>query len=178
MSAVGLMWAKFDFGMINGVRICLWSCCFLYCLKPPWIRMLLWNHFGETWGRGRRSWRVNIRRNFNDWEIDVMASFCHLLDSHIPTREGSDRMRWKLVSLFLWVFTGFTIDVLPIGKKFGEARLQGGFLSLCGQRLGGKLLPARTSSWGVTQWWVGVVRVVLVGRPWITSWLIVMWPKF
>ena len=47
---------------------------------------------------GRRSWHVEFRRNFNDWEIDVVASFFHLLDSHIPTREGSDRMRWKLNS--------------------------------------------------------------------------------
>ena len=27
-----------------------------------------------------------------------MASFFHILDSHIPIREGSDRMRWKLKS--------------------------------------------------------------------------------
>ena len=49
-------------------------------------------------GGGQRSWGVGFMRNFNDWEIDMAASFLHLLESYIPTREGEDRMRGKLKS--------------------------------------------------------------------------------
>ena len=31
-------------------------------------------------------------RKFNDWEIDEVASFFHVLDSHTPLGEGNDRM--------------------------------------------------------------------------------------
>ena len=46
-------------------------------------------------GQGR-NWLVEFVRNFNDWEIDEVASFFHLLDSHTPLEEGNDRMIWKL----------------------------------------------------------------------------------
>ena len=39
---------------------------------------------------------MQFLRNFNDWEIDGVASFLYLLESHFPIREGEDRMRWKL----------------------------------------------------------------------------------
>ena len=45
-----------------------------------------------------RNWRVEFIRNFNDWEIDEVASFFHLLDSHTTLGEGNDRMMWKLKS--------------------------------------------------------------------------------
>jgi len=32
----------------------------------------------------RRSWGLGFMRSFNDWEIDGVASFLHLLDSHVP----------------------------------------------------------------------------------------------
>ena len=41
---------------------------------------------------------MGFMRNFHDWEIDMAASFLHLLESYIPTREGEDRMRGKLKS--------------------------------------------------------------------------------
>ena len=41
---------------------------------------------------------MEFMRNFNDWKIDRVASFCHLLESYIPIDEGNDRMRWKLKS--------------------------------------------------------------------------------
>ena len=39
---------------------------------------------------------MGFKRNFNDWEIDGVDSFLHLLESYIPTRKGDDRIRWKL----------------------------------------------------------------------------------
>ena len=41
------------------------------------------------------NWCVEFIRNFNDWEIDELASFFHLLDSHTVLGEGNDRMIWK-----------------------------------------------------------------------------------
>ena len=43
----------------------------------------------EGWSR---NWHVEFIRKFNDWEIDEVASFFHLLDSHTPLGEGNDRM--------------------------------------------------------------------------------------
>ena len=45
-----------------------------------------------------RNWHVEFIRNFNDWEIDEVASFVHLLDSHTPLGEGKDRMIWKFMN--------------------------------------------------------------------------------
>lgn len=35
---------------------------------------------------------MRFLRNFNAWEIDGVASFLHLLESHFPIREGEDKM--------------------------------------------------------------------------------------
>ena len=32
----------------------------------------------------------------NDWELDVVAAFNHILETHIPSDEVGDLMRWKL----------------------------------------------------------------------------------
>ena len=45
-----------------------------------------------------RNWHVEFIRNFNDWEIDEVASFVHLLDSSTPLGEGNDRMIRKLIN--------------------------------------------------------------------------------
>ena len=37
-------------------------------------------------------------KKFNNWEIDEVASFFHLLDSYTPLREGNDKMIQKLKS--------------------------------------------------------------------------------
>ena len=37
-------------------------------------------------------------KKFNNWEIDEVASFFHLLDSHTPLRKGKDKMIQKLKS--------------------------------------------------------------------------------
>ena len=34
----------------------------------------------------RRNWDVSFLRNFNDWELEVVAAFLNLIDSHIPIR--------------------------------------------------------------------------------------------
>ena len=86
-----------------------------------------------------------------------MASFFHILDSHIPIREGSDRMRWKLKSngeftvLSLYEFFWGSPPMSFPCKAIWRAKAPMRFLSLCGQWLVGKFLPARTSSRGVTQ---------------------------
>ena len=58
-----------------------------------------------------RNWCVKFVRNFNDWEIDEVASFFHLLDSHTPLREGNDRMIWKLNAYTLRIFSENLIKV-------------------------------------------------------------------
>lgn len=50
----------------------------------------------ERWDEGWRSWGMGFLRNFNGWEIEWVGSFFQLLESHVPIREGEDRMRWKL----------------------------------------------------------------------------------
>lgn len=50
-----------------------------------------------------RHWDVRFIRDFNDWELDMVASFLHCLDSHIPNREdGSQLLTTFSSSLFNW----------------------------------------------------------------------------
>ena len=55
----------------------------------------------------RRNWDVSFLRNFNDWELEVVAAFLNLIDSHIPIRQGKIRgdgslLGWRFqCSIFL-----------------------------------------------------------------------------
>ena len=44
----------------------------------------------------RRSWKVPLFRNPNDWETGVVDEFLHTLGSNLPYSEQGDRMIWKL----------------------------------------------------------------------------------
>ena len=51
----------------------------------------------------RRHWDVRFIRDFNDWEVDMVASILHRLDSRIPNREdGSQFLTTFSSSLFNW----------------------------------------------------------------------------
>ena len=50
---------------------------------------------GEA-ARGERSWDVRFHHDFNDWEMELVAAFLLLLESHIPS-VGGDHVRWKLM---------------------------------------------------------------------------------
>ena len=43
-----------------------------------------------------REWSVRFGRDFNDWEVDEVASFFHHLHTKLPTREDGDRVHWAL----------------------------------------------------------------------------------
>jgi hypothetical protein len=45
---------------------------------------------------GRVDWNVTFVRNFNDWELDDVVSFLHLLHSNFPFWEVDDGLRWNL----------------------------------------------------------------------------------
>jgi hypothetical protein len=46
--------------------------------------------------RGVREWNVTFERDFNDWEVDVVAEFFQFLHSHmVPNAAPSDELRWK-----------------------------------------------------------------------------------
>ena len=50
--------------------------------------------------RGVREWKISFVRDFNDWEVDLVAEFFHFLHSHnVPSAATSlapDGLRWKL----------------------------------------------------------------------------------
>jgi hypothetical protein len=45
---------------------------------------------------GRVDWQVTFLRNFNDWELDNVASFLGLLQNHCPSRVVEDGLWWSL----------------------------------------------------------------------------------
>ena len=45
----------------------------------------------------RRSWKVLLLRNPNDWETGVVDDFLQTLGSNVPHSEQGDRMIWKLL---------------------------------------------------------------------------------
>ena len=44
----------------------------------------------------RVEWNVHFVCNFNDWEVEGVASFFELLHSHTSFKEGVDGLRWRL----------------------------------------------------------------------------------
>uniref|UniRef100_A0A2N9GIF8 Reverse transcriptase zinc-binding domain-containing protein n=1 Tax=Fagus sylvatica TaxID=28930 RepID=A0A2N9GIF8_FAGSY len=46
----------------------------------------------------RPEWNVHFVRNFNDWEVEEVASFFELLHAHTAFKEGGDGLRWRLKS--------------------------------------------------------------------------------
>ena len=45
---------------------------------------------------GRVIWNVTFGRNFNDWEMDTVATFLKMLESKSPVREVADGSWWRL----------------------------------------------------------------------------------
>ena len=43
-----------------------------------------------------REWHLRFVRNFNDWEVDVVASFFNLIHSKSPVHESNDEIKWSL----------------------------------------------------------------------------------
>ena len=43
-----------------------------------------------------REWHIHFERNFNDWEVDGVASFFHLIQTKLPTHEDNDGIQWGL----------------------------------------------------------------------------------
>ena len=37
-----------------------------------------------------------ITWDLNDWELDLVVNFLHILESNIPSIENGGRMKWKL----------------------------------------------------------------------------------
>ena len=44
----------------------------------------------------RRSWAICLTQDLNDWELNVVMDFLHILESSIPPTDNGDHMRWKL----------------------------------------------------------------------------------
>ena len=46
--------------------------------------------------KARRSWKVLLLRDPNDWDMGDVDEFLHTLGSNLPQSEQGDRMIWKL----------------------------------------------------------------------------------
>ena len=46
--------------------------------------------------KARRSWKVLLLRDPNDWDMGDVDEFLHTLGSNLPQAEQGDRMIWKL----------------------------------------------------------------------------------
>ena len=47
-------------------------------------------------GSGRRAWDVRFPWDFNDQDVELVASFLNFLDSNIPIKEGPEKMCCRL----------------------------------------------------------------------------------
>ena len=109
------------------------------------------------------------------WPL-VWRSFFHLLDAHIPSREGGDQVRLRLkrngqfsVCSFYFVLKASN-TILFSWKGIWGLRLHRGSPFLFGWKHGGRFLLVRTLSNGVIRLWVGIVCSDVVGRRWIIYW--------
>ena len=39
--------------------------------------------------------KLGCKMEVEDWDLEPVALFLHLLDAHIPNREGADQVRWR-----------------------------------------------------------------------------------
>lgn len=46
----------------------------------------------QPYESGRRAWDVRFPWDFNDREVELVASFLNFLDSNIPIKEGPEKM--------------------------------------------------------------------------------------
>uniref|UniRef100_A0A2N9IGI4 Reverse transcriptase zinc-binding domain-containing protein n=1 Tax=Fagus sylvatica TaxID=28930 RepID=A0A2N9IGI4_FAGSY len=56
---------------------------------------------------GGVEWNVTFIRNFNDWEMDAVTAFLHLLYSHSPVSMNSDILWWRLKKNGLFDISSF-----------------------------------------------------------------------
>ena len=47
--------------------------------------------------RERGSWDVRFQWGFNDWEVELVGGFLHLLEYHSLCNEDGDQVRWRLI---------------------------------------------------------------------------------
>jgi hypothetical protein len=89
-------------------------------------------------------WNISFIRDFNDWELPLVAAFFQLLHPLLPRHDRMDSMVWKHrqsgqfdVSSFysILLFKGLTGRSF-LGKAFGVLKLLGVFLFLYGRRQG------------------------------------------
>ena len=52
--------------------------------------------YTQSTGGVAREWNIHFGRAINDWEVDDVASFFHILHSKPPIREDDDRVQWVL----------------------------------------------------------------------------------
>ena len=53
------------------------------------------HYLSKGGGEERRNWDVWFYCDFNEWQMELVAAFIHILESNIPPSQGQDRMRWK-----------------------------------------------------------------------------------
>ena len=52
--------------------------------------------FSRSNGVETRKWQLQFVRNFNDWEVDMVAAFFNLIHSKSPVHESDDVIKWSL----------------------------------------------------------------------------------
>ena len=52
--------------------------------------------YSRSSGVETREWHLRFVRNFNDWEVDVVASLFNLIHSKSPVHESNDEIKWSL----------------------------------------------------------------------------------
>ena len=137
--------------------------------------------FSHPNGVETREWQLQFVRNFNDWEVDMVAAFFNLIHSKSTVHESDDVIKWSLKK-------NGTFDI----RSFYHA-IRG---SVCNgfpwKGIWGVKVPRRvaffvwTAAWGniltcdnlvikVLSWLVDVVYVDVVERMWHICCCIVWW---
>ena len=135
--------------------------------------------FSRSDGVETREWQLQFVRNFNDWEVDMVAAFFSLIHSKSPVHEAEDVIKWSLKK-------NGTFDI----RSFYHAIRGSGSNGFPWKGIWGVKVPRRvaffvwTVAWGniltifvveVLSWLVGVVYVDVAERMWLICCFIVRW---
>ena len=101
----------------------------------------------EMWDQnsGQGNWNLNFLRDFNDWELDLVGDFLHILRGYKPSLE-EDSILWRQGrSGQFRVKEAYSLltksdDIGFPSRTFGWQGCQLKLLFLCGRRHGGRCL--------------------------------------
>ncbi|RVW26081.1 putative ribonuclease H protein [Vitis vinifera] len=95
-------WGNMIFRVGKGNTIKFWQMCGVQSQRCPTVfpHLLWYGCSKEDQSSGQGNWNLNFLRDFNDWELDLVGDFLHILRGHKPhwgrLSPVEERKKWSV----------------------------------------------------------------------------------